>query len=452
MSSPRTFGPPGPRWRSRSSRSCGPAPLDGAGTTGRAGRFTSVARAAPAAGVITPPSSAGGTRWSSWTPRPRHRRTRASRQRPPGGVSPTESLAGPAAAERSRRGAAGLVHLHGRTPGTPLTARPLAPAPDCSARPRSTRRTPPGGPAQTATPPTASGGITCSTAMASAFRFEGAFPVATAYAWPRRWRRRPRRRWCPVRSAGASLERRGGSGRGRPRRRRRAVRRPSVRASRAGSRLPGVGRPASRRRVQAGRGRRGVRGAPVGRRGPARAASAFVDGTLRTEARLTRTDAAGDVSMGVGGSLGGHLHRLQGDADQPAHRGRQRRRISGPFAHDSPHRAALAGGRHGGAALESAPATLGSCATIPVPRRRPAAVARRPHGSRTVRPQAPSRSCAYPTRCRVPVPAVPDRLETSSAAALRASPAGARRRRGNASYRRSRRAARAASGERSRCR
>ena len=84
----------------RNSRS----PLDGAGTTGRAGRFTSVARAAPAAGVITPPSSAGGTRWSSWTPRPRHRRTRASRQRPPGGVSPTESLAGPAAAERSRRG------------------------------------------------------------------------------------------------------------------------------------------------------------------------------------------------------------------------------------------------------------------------------------------------------------------------------------------------------------
>ena len=70
-----------------------------AGTTGRAGRFTSVARAAPAAGVITLPSSAGGTRWSSWTPRPRHRRTRASRQRPPGGVSPTESLAGPAAAE-----------------------------------------------------------------------------------------------------------------------------------------------------------------------------------------------------------------------------------------------------------------------------------------------------------------------------------------------------------------
>ena len=44
---------------------------------------------------------------------------------------------------------------------------------------------------------------------------------------------------------------------------------------------------------------------------------AFVDGTLRTEARLTRTDADGDgdVSMGVGGSLGGH---------HPASRCRQR--------------------------------------------------------------------------------------------------------------------------------
>ena len=35
----------------------------------------------------------------------------------------------------------------------------------------------------------------------------------------------------------------------------------------------------------------------------------------------------------------------------PAHRGRQRRRISGPFAHDS-RTAALAGGRPGGAALQ----------------------------------------------------------------------------------------------------
>ena len=32
---------------------------------------------------------------------------------------------------------------------------------------------------------------------------------------------------------------------------------------------------------------------------------AFVDGTLRTEARLTRTGADGDVSMGLGGKLGG---------------------------------------------------------------------------------------------------------------------------------------------------
>ena len=149
---------------------------------------------------------------------------------------------------------------------------------------------------------------------------------------------------------------------------------------------------------------------------------AFVDGTLRTEARLTRTDA--DVSMGVGGSLGwaspasrcrqasaaplrsrrrrGRLAGLPGfasalhrdarapvnltpiagpptasapaargrtprpargagggartqprrtdgmiaDRRPPAHRGRQRRRISGPFAHDS-HTAALAGGRPG---------------------------------------------------------------------------------------------------------
>ena len=32
---------------------------------------------------------------------------------------------------------------------------------------------------------------------------------------------------------------------------------------------------------------------------------AFVDGTLRTEARLTRTGPDGDVSMGPGGKLGG---------------------------------------------------------------------------------------------------------------------------------------------------
>ncbi|MCY4510797.1 MAG: hypothetical protein OXG35_28115 [Acidobacteria bacterium] len=44
------------------------------------------------------------------------------------------------------------------------------------------------------------------------------------------------------------------------------------------------------------------------------------------------------------------------DRRSPAHRGRQRRRISGPFAHDS-RTAALAGGRPGGAALESAPDT-----------------------------------------------------------------------------------------------
>ena len=85
------------------------------------------------------------------------------------------------------------------------------------------------------------------------------------------------------------------------------------------------------------------------------------------------------------------------------------------------------------------------------------AVGSRGRGRRTVAdaPSAPNplTVLCVPTRCRVPVPAVPDRLETSSAAAaLRASPAGARRRRGTASCRRSRRAARAAAGERSRCR
>ena len=40
------------------------------------------------AGVITPPSSARGTRWSSWTPRRQRRGARPSRQRPPGGARP----------------------------------------------------------------------------------------------------------------------------------------------------------------------------------------------------------------------------------------------------------------------------------------------------------------------------------------------------------------------------
>ena len=58
-----------------------------------------------AAGIITPPSSAAGTRWSSWTSRPRRRETRnVTTAPPPGGASLPESLAGPAAAEPSARG------------------------------------------------------------------------------------------------------------------------------------------------------------------------------------------------------------------------------------------------------------------------------------------------------------------------------------------------------------
>ena len=59
--------------RTAPGESCRPAAPEEAGTRGRDGRFTSAARAAAPAGVITPPSSAGGTRWSSWTPRPQRR-------------------------------------------------------------------------------------------------------------------------------------------------------------------------------------------------------------------------------------------------------------------------------------------------------------------------------------------------------------------------------------------
>ena len=66
-----------------------------------------------------------------------------------------------------------------------LTGRPSAPAPGCSARPRSARRTPPADRASGANRDTSDRQrMTCSTAMTSAFRFAGAFPVATAYAWP----------------------------------------------------------------------------------------------------------------------------------------------------------------------------------------------------------------------------------------------------------------------------
>ena len=43
---------------------------------------------------------------------------------------------------------------------------------------------------------------------------------------------------------------------------------------------------------------------------------AFVDGTLRTEARLTRTDPVGDVSMGLAGSWAAGAVLV--DGDEPA--------------------------------------------------------------------------------------------------------------------------------------
>ena len=45
---------------------------------------------------------------------------------------------------------------------------------------------------------------------------------------------------------------------------------------------------------------------------------AFVDGTLRTEARLTRTGADGDVSMGFGGKLGGGSGARRWGRNRPA--------------------------------------------------------------------------------------------------------------------------------------
>ena len=48
----------------------------------------SATRTVSAAGAVRSPSSAGGTRWSSWIPRPRRRGARTSRQRPPSGARP----------------------------------------------------------------------------------------------------------------------------------------------------------------------------------------------------------------------------------------------------------------------------------------------------------------------------------------------------------------------------
>ena len=127
-----------PLARTAPGESCRPAAPEEAGTRGRAGRFTSAARAAAPAGVITPPSSAGGTRWSSWTPRPQRRGARASRQRPPGGARPPNPRRihpSPARAGR-RRG-------RSRTTSTKpalRTSRGRCAACSCTIRGRSRRR------------------------------------------------------------------------------------------------------------------------------------------------------------------------------------------------------------------------------------------------------------------------------------------------------------------------
>ncbi len=84
------------------------------------------------------PVAAGGTRWSSWTPRPQRRGARASRQRPPGGArppNPRRNHPSPARAGR-RRG-------RSRTTSTrpaPRTSRGRCAACSCTIRGRSRRR------------------------------------------------------------------------------------------------------------------------------------------------------------------------------------------------------------------------------------------------------------------------------------------------------------------------
>ena len=130
---PREYRSPDGTWRV--VRTPGP---EGAGTTGRAGRSTSATRAAPAAGAITPLSSAGGTRWSSWTPRPQRRGARASQQRPPGGArppNPRRNHPSPARAGR-RRGRSRTTS----TKPAPRTSRGRCAACSCTIRGRSRRR------------------------------------------------------------------------------------------------------------------------------------------------------------------------------------------------------------------------------------------------------------------------------------------------------------------------
>ena len=81
---------------------------------------------------------AGGTRWSSWTPRPQRRGARASRQRPPGGArppNPRRNHPSPARAGR-RRGRPRTTS----TKPAPRTSRGRCAACSCTIRGRSRRR------------------------------------------------------------------------------------------------------------------------------------------------------------------------------------------------------------------------------------------------------------------------------------------------------------------------
>ena len=71
---------------------------------------------------------------------------------------------------------------------------------------------------------------------------------------------------------------------------------------------------------------------------------AVVDGTLRTEARLTRTDDDGDVSMGVGGSLGraSPASRCRQASAAPRRSRRRRGRLAGWGVQAFPEGIALA--------------------------------------------------------------------------------------------------------------
>ena len=81
-------------------------------------------------------------------------------------------------------------------------------------------------------------------------------------------------------------------------------------------RFPSLGRLAARRRVRAGRGRRGVRRAPADRRGPPPPRRLRRRHPTHRGARLTRTGPDSEVSMGLAGSWAAGAVLV--DGDEPA--------------------------------------------------------------------------------------------------------------------------------------